>query len=322
MLVDRNTPIAQIKKIYRSLSKNLHPDKNKSETAADEFRIVAHAFDVLTDKEKRREYDRLGDAGVSALVQSVVDHKYIVSHMIVHYVSSLVFAFLLNMSEKGGAFGIACAGLTALFLLELCLKIYEWPLPSWFFPQHTPFEVISTLHQIFSPAMHGVRCVLAVLNVDRKAIRESVLESLAKSTTDLAVRMETIVFRVNDYLDSKLLSSPFVEEKSVDITEESNSGKEEDGTRKESSTIDGGISFVSPLSFADVNDSMENMLHFTRKMVSKNKAKELQVVAEVQDRLEKSLVARHSSKKDYSGWILLRNLLIYVAARFVFVKSS
>lgn len=312
MQVDRNTPIAQIKKIYRLMSKNLHPDKNKSETAADEFRVVAHAFDVLTDKDKRREYDRLGDAGVNALENSVVDHKFILSHMIVHYLSSLVFAFLLNMSDKGEAFGIACAALASIFVLEICLKLHEWSLPSWFFPQNTPHEVIATLHRIYSPFMHGVRCVLAVTTVDRKLVRETALESLSKATVDLSVRVESIFYRVLDYLDSKQNIIEMIDE-STNTSEEYS---DDDRQRENHSQV-----FVSPLHVPAVADSMETMLRFTEKMVEKNRSKEEVVIKEVEERLIKSRAIINNSKGDNSGWLLLRNLAIYLVARYIFIKE-
>ncbi|SCV01723.1 LAMI_0G13322g1_1 [Lachancea mirantina] len=49
---------AQVKKAYRKLAIVLHPDKNKSQEAPDLFKIICHAHSILTDKDKRRKYDR------------------------------------------------------------------------------------------------------------------------------------------------------------------------------------------------------------------------------------------------------------------------
>ena len=50
---------AEIKKAYRSLAKQLHPDRNKDNPdAAKRFAEVTHAYDLLTDKDKRARYDR------------------------------------------------------------------------------------------------------------------------------------------------------------------------------------------------------------------------------------------------------------------------
>jgi DnaJ-class molecular chaperone len=50
---------ADIKKAYRKLAKELHPDRNKDNKAAtDRFSKVTQAYDILTDKDKRARYDR------------------------------------------------------------------------------------------------------------------------------------------------------------------------------------------------------------------------------------------------------------------------
>jgi len=57
--VARGASEAEIKKAYRKLAKELHPDKNKDNPKATErFAQVARAYDILTDKDKRAQYDR------------------------------------------------------------------------------------------------------------------------------------------------------------------------------------------------------------------------------------------------------------------------
>jgi len=48
---------ADIKKAYRRLARELHPDVNPSPDAAERFKDVTHAYDVLSDAEQRRRYD-------------------------------------------------------------------------------------------------------------------------------------------------------------------------------------------------------------------------------------------------------------------------
>lgn len=51
----------EIKKAYRTLAKKFHPDKNKGDkTAETKFKEISEAYAVLSDKEKRDQYDRLG----------------------------------------------------------------------------------------------------------------------------------------------------------------------------------------------------------------------------------------------------------------------
>jgi DnaJ-class molecular chaperone len=55
----RGASEAEIKKAYRSLAKQLHPDRNKDNpNAAKRFGEVTHAYDLLSDKDKRARYDR------------------------------------------------------------------------------------------------------------------------------------------------------------------------------------------------------------------------------------------------------------------------
>ena len=57
--VARGASEAEIKKAYRKLAKELHPDKNKDNPRATErFSQVTRAYDILTDKDKRAQYDR------------------------------------------------------------------------------------------------------------------------------------------------------------------------------------------------------------------------------------------------------------------------
>jgi molecular chaperone DnaJ len=62
--VDRDAGAEAIKKAYRRLAMQYHPDRNPAEDAAERFKEVNRAYEVLSDPEKRRRYDRFGHAGV------------------------------------------------------------------------------------------------------------------------------------------------------------------------------------------------------------------------------------------------------------------
>ena len=58
--VSRNASEEDIKKSFRKLALEYHPDRNKSEGAADKFKEVSEAYQVLMDSSKRAEYDQFG----------------------------------------------------------------------------------------------------------------------------------------------------------------------------------------------------------------------------------------------------------------------
>ena len=51
----------EIKKAYRKLARKYHPDVNKDESAIDKFKEINAAYEVLSDKKKKDEYDMYGD---------------------------------------------------------------------------------------------------------------------------------------------------------------------------------------------------------------------------------------------------------------------
>ena len=57
--VEPDATLQQIKKAYRKLAKQYHPDVNNSTDAAERFREITEAYDTLTDPDRRRRYDRL-----------------------------------------------------------------------------------------------------------------------------------------------------------------------------------------------------------------------------------------------------------------------
>jgi DnaJ-related protein SCJ1 len=61
--VSRNASEQEIKKAYRRLSLQFHPDRNKEEGAQEKFIEISHAYDILSDADKRQRYDRFGDEG-------------------------------------------------------------------------------------------------------------------------------------------------------------------------------------------------------------------------------------------------------------------
>ena len=66
--VERNAPDEEIKKSYRRLAMQYHPDRNPGNREAEEkFKEAAEAYEVLCDAEKRDIYNRYGHEGLSGV---------------------------------------------------------------------------------------------------------------------------------------------------------------------------------------------------------------------------------------------------------------
>ena len=62
---DRSASQDDIKKAFRKLAFQYHPDRNKEPDAEEKFKEISEAYAVLSDPEKKQQYDRFGHAGIS-----------------------------------------------------------------------------------------------------------------------------------------------------------------------------------------------------------------------------------------------------------------
>ena len=61
--IDRNASASEIKKAYRKLAKKYHPDTNPGDKEAEaKFKEVTEAYEILSDSEKKAQYDQYGHA--------------------------------------------------------------------------------------------------------------------------------------------------------------------------------------------------------------------------------------------------------------------
>ena len=67
--VGRQASAADIKKAYRRLAKEFHPDRNPDGAAEDKFRQISEAYQVLSDDQKRAAYDQFGTAAFEGIGQ-------------------------------------------------------------------------------------------------------------------------------------------------------------------------------------------------------------------------------------------------------------
>jgi molecular chaperone DnaJ len=63
--VDKKATKDEIRRAYRKLALKYHPDRNKEPDAAEKFKEISEAYAILSDDNKRMQYDQFGHAGIS-----------------------------------------------------------------------------------------------------------------------------------------------------------------------------------------------------------------------------------------------------------------
>lgn len=72
--LEKGATESEVKKAYYKKALKCHPDKNPEPSAAEEFKTISKANDVLRDEKKRKIYDKLGSRGMAISDQIGVDN--------------------------------------------------------------------------------------------------------------------------------------------------------------------------------------------------------------------------------------------------------
>ncbi len=68
--IEKEASQDNIKKAFRKLAFQYHPDRNKEPQAEEKFKEISEAYAVLSDPDKKRQYDNFGHAGISGRYSS------------------------------------------------------------------------------------------------------------------------------------------------------------------------------------------------------------------------------------------------------------
>jgi molecular chaperone DnaJ len=123
--VPRDADDAQIKKAYRKLAMEHHPDRNNGDKAAEaRFKEITEAYDVLRDPQKRRLYDRFGEAGLrGAAGQQAGVHPFDISEALNIFMRDFGgfggFEEIFGGGRQGGAADRRGSDLRATVALDL-----------------------------------------------------------------------------------------------------------------------------------------------------------------------------------------------------------
>jgi molecular chaperone DnaJ len=114
--VPRDADDAQLKKAFRRLARELHPDVNSAETAEEDFKEAAEAYEVLSDPERRSTFDRYGFEGLRSGGYAPPDFSAFGS------LGDIFDAFFGGGAFGGGGRGMAVQGGDVAVSVELSLE--------------------------------------------------------------------------------------------------------------------------------------------------------------------------------------------------------
>lgn len=196
--VSRNSNPLEIKRAYKKLSLALHPDKNPSPDAAEEFHNVKTAYETLMDMEFREVYNKFGDAGIKA--NKRFDETQFLIEVGVYYLTWGVMAYVLTLGKRSGdARQWVFTGLIVMLVVEMAVMMSQGnPLPSSIFPQTTEYELVWLLHALFPAFMNGCRSMGSYLFVDLDAQTRQLLLALQEQNKDILLVMRDVQIGVHN----------------------------------------------------------------------------------------------------------------------------
>jgi len=133
----------EIKRAYKVLALKYHPDKNPN--AGDKFKEISGAYDVLSDPQKKKIYDKYGDRGLAMLEQGVLDEEFL---GIIAAMSNPVYISLACMV---GCLIVSCAALVPIFIVLKVDGKVHWNWGTVFVPAWILY-IIPTIYAILTLA--------------------------------------------------------------------------------------------------------------------------------------------------------------------------
>ena len=190
--VTRSSSPLEIKRAYKKKSLALHPDKNPSPDATDQFDAVKQAYDVLMDMELREVYNKFGKEGIDS--NKRYSETQFLMELAVFYVSWGLMAFMLTLGKRSGeARNWTFTGLVVMLVLEVIIMTAQGsPFPSWLLPTWTDYEFIWLMHSLFPAYMNGCRSLGAYLYVDLEAQTRQLLLALQEQGKDILLVLRDV----------------------------------------------------------------------------------------------------------------------------------
>ena len=196
--VTRSSNPLEIKRAFKKLSLQLHPDKNPSPDANTQFDTVKQAYDVLMDLEFREVYNKFGAAGIKAN-KRFDEHQFLLE-VAIYYISYGMLAFILTMGKRcGDARNWTLTGLMSMLVIEVAVMTSQTnPIPAWLAPRLTEYEVVWLMHTLFPAFMNACRSLGSYLYVDIEAQTRQFLLALSEQNKDILLVLRDIQIGVQN----------------------------------------------------------------------------------------------------------------------------
>lgn len=189
--INRASSPLEIKKAYKKMSLELHPDKNKSPNAADMFARVKDAYDTLMDPELREVYNKFGPEGIKH--NRRFDETQLLLEIAVYYATWGMLAFVLTLGKaSSSARNWIFTGQIVMLIAEISLMLQETKLPGWLLPAWTEHEFVFLMHSLFPAFMNGCRCLGGFLYVDFDEQARQKMEHLDAQNKDILLVLRDI----------------------------------------------------------------------------------------------------------------------------------
>jgi len=190
--VTRNSSPLEIKRAYKKLSLTLHPDKNPSPTASDEFDALKQAYDVIMDMELREVYNKFGDEGIRA--NKRFDETSFFMELGIFYLTWGMLAYVLTLGKRSGdARQWTFTGLIVMLVVEISIMTsQESLLPNGILPTWTEHQCVWLLHTLFPAFMNGCRSLGSYLFVDLDAQARQLLLALQEQNKDILLVLRDV----------------------------------------------------------------------------------------------------------------------------------
>lgn len=197
--VNRNSSPLDIKRAYKKLSLQLHPDKNPNDpNASAKFDRVKKAYDVLMDMEFREVYNKFGQEGINS--NKRYDETQFFMELGVFYITWGIMSYVLTLGKRSGlARQWTFTGLIVMLVIEISIMTARGnPFPSWFCPQNTEYEAVWLLHSLFPAFMNGCRSIGSYLFVDLEAQTRQLLLALQEQNKDILLVLRDVQIGVQN----------------------------------------------------------------------------------------------------------------------------